>query len=1550
MLLELPAAAPVHAARLPLGSVQCVPFLSPTQAPPPPALHPRCLLPQSGSTTPTCTEKSDCAYPARWVAAPSSTPPSQLPTLPRTHPASARRTQLQRLFAQLQLGEQGAVHTTALTKSFGWDAAGGQAFVQHDVGECMAVLMAGLEFAGSGTPLAEYVSTAQTGRLQHFIHCTACGYESLNMEAFTTPVVHIKGAPSLQAALLSNVTPEVLEGGNAYACSGCGTKVKAYKGWHFLAEEEEGDGGSKLPRVLPLHLSRYEWNFNTMTRLKVTDSVPFPLVLDLAPACRKYLDGQHPADALPAVGVPEPPAKWGPFLYELVGVMMHVGGAHGGHYFAYIKDYQAGQQRSRAEGLEQARLASVARREARQATPQGTSEAADSASGPSKAGQNTPDAGKSEKTAPEPAAAGPGATEDAPAAQASATSQGAEDATEPVPVSSLEAGQFQYRWMKFNDSEVKELSMPELRRALGLASPSEQAEEAERVGADSAAAPKARGGAYDATTGAYMLFYRRMPPPQDVTPVTPITEPPRVTDADVPADLADELAAANVKYLELKEEWEWERKMRGMRVHVDIASVPDASGVSEASLLAPEEDAAEGQGAASGDGEPRRLPVFPIRLHESRDLTAATVRAAQAAGVWVREVQPGTYTLVRGEPVAAPETAGDFGQDDLGAVQSGVVAPALAHLPPAEVAALTSLARLRRYDPVKDIALAPLAMPGSAPPRLQEVDMPAHKPFILETRQTAQVEWPLWEEGGMPLRIAPVSQGADGSLTHHAALTVCVGPAPESGEKLPTVADLQRCVQQALLRSMPDGADWQGRCRFVVLRGEDVLVLGELAPPVGPVAAGEPTPATFHIPLQAPLSSAGVSHGTSRGSIARRVSLVPGDTVQVELLPAPWAAQVTLGQTGEATEDVGAPIGLGQVSVAVVEGGVEPSDVTGLVPDQVPAGSYFLSGLPPLPSPLVHLHENVVNTVTITFNALVPAGEDVPPDAAELSLDIDRRSTVRDLKAAILPMLREAAGEAELQEEHFKVRAYRGTHKPVAGSSITGAGQEWKDSQARLTYYGLMEGGRVVLERGRPLGLGEILWCVWLFVDGEQPPPPRKPGVKATLTKDPRFVKLGNVEMATDTAVPAAKALLHTRFADAPGMPPPSRMRLREVSKGTTVKLTGVHLDTATLAGISSRGLADGRLLVVQPAPEEGETFTQDDILLATRRWRPITGVLEPAVELSCSRDQTFKHLATRVLALAGCKQDGDSAPQVQWAKPFSYQLADARSALPSQKYWDAARLSGDLGIGKGSQPLPTRTVAGKPWRLKQGDVVAWVDEQEDEVAARLRLLHAAPEGKDATDFSTSMLQVGLEEACAAVGVDASAVDIGSLAPSDAALAALTYVAWPPAQGEHTVSGSGGTAASSAPGSRYRAPEAAFKIYTPDEIRAMEQEREAAAAAEAKARQEAINTLQAAAGQKKKVHNPTPAAPQDQTAPAEGTGASESSAAPEGDFSHPVFGKYLRLLSMGMPLNQVIMSLRASGVLGDTEADDETLESLLLSHASDAAQPGGAGEGEEAAK
>ena len=1418
--------------------------------------------------------------------------------------------QLQRLFAQLQLTERGAIQTTALTKSFGWDSGEGQAFVQHDVGECMAVIMNNLEFVGSGTPLEHYVSRIQTGRLQNFIHCTACGYDSKSLEPFTTPVIHIKGAPSLQMALAQNVTPEVLEGGNAYACSSCGDKVRAFKGWHFVGDEEGAAvpggvlRGGKLPVVLPLHLSRYEWDLNTMRRVKIVDSVPFPLVLDVELACQQHITGVSPADSLPALGMPEPPTQWSPYCFELVGVMMHMGGAHGGHYFAYIKDYSGGLVYDEAHGDHHAAKAAAARAHSRD-----------------------PEADVSTLEAH----------------------------------SALEAQQYRYRWLKFNDSHVSEVPTDALRRALGLKLPTEEVD----GGGDSAEAEQASGNrgvtATDATVGAYMLFYRRLPRPagadaSDSDATAPL--PPSVAQEDVPAELAAEFAADNETYAELKAEYEWERSMRQMRVHCDVQHIAGSDGVSEASLMQAADGAVEAQ---------RTVPSHQVRLHESRSVAELTLRAAAANGVAVAAADtPGSWRLCRAEPAAAPGTAHEFEHDDCGSTVQRDPDWVPAGWTFEQRVALLALARVRRYDPVKDLALEPLGLGhGTQACTLAEAGVEPHKPLLLETREHAEQPWPEWLPGGMPLRVGPFSlqqqalPQAEQSLQY---MTVCVAPeappsdaaASQTAKAVVTVEDLHRCVENSVVSRLADGDSWLGRCRCIVLRGEDVLVLGELAPPQSVAVGDGLAAAAYHIPLDAPLSAAGVPAGSSRGAIARRVALLPGDSIIVEQLPSKWAGTVSLQppDASAAESSLGQALHASSATVEVLAGLVSDSQVRGLMCEKVPSGKYLVSAVPAsLPSPSVAAHEGVVNTVELAFNVPPPEGTDLSEGAEVHEIAVDRRSTLADLRTVLSAELSRLLGR-QVAPNDFKVRAHRGAHKPVAGSSITGGGQEWKDAGARLTYYGLLSGGRVVLEWGTPLKLGEVLWSVWLH-DGAVDAPAVVTGKKPTLTQDPRFAKLGTIVLASELSVPEAKVCIQHAFEGREGLPAASQMRLRDITKAGSIKLSQVYLDTRTLAQNVPKGLADGKVLVIQQAPEDGEVFGESDTLLSVRQWCPLTSQLHPPVEFVVNDSSTFESLAKRISAAA--RSDLTGVPQVQqnmqFAKPFSYHLTKPSGSLPGQKYWDATRLAGDAGVGKGSQPLPTRTLVGKPWRLKQGDVLVWCDQREDAAAAAAKLLmpwaaaqaaaagaeQGEPEatfdadtGKEYTPQAAAVLQGHLQAACEELGVDGtSALAWPDVAPSAAAEAALRYVAWPPEIGEHTTTGGAARSSeSSAAVRRYVTPETAFKIYTPQEIKEREEAKAAQQVAEAAERKAALETMQAAiAAQGPKSAQTPPAAPgaDGEVVPLESIAAEDAVA-----FADPVFGPYLRLIRMGMPMHQIIMKLRSDKVLGDMEADSETLESLLL--------------------
>jgi ubiquitin carboxyl-terminal hydrolase 47 len=142
--------------------------------------------------------------------------------------------QLQRLFASLQCTSRGAVSTAAVTRSFGWEGA--EAFVQHDVQECMAHVLDHLTMFAATSSLGHHVMEEQQGRLRKYVLCHECGYLSPSAEVFTALPVPIKGYRILEEALAAMVTPEQLAGSEQYSCPSCGKRVDASLGRYFDGE------------------------------------------------------------------------------------------------------------------------------------------------------------------------------------------------------------------------------------------------------------------------------------------------------------------------------------------------------------------------------------------------------------------------------------------------------------------------------------------------------------------------------------------------------------------------------------------------------------------------------------------------------------------------------------------------------------------------------------------------------------------------------------------------------------------------------------------------------------------------------------------------------------------------------------------------------------------------------------------------------------------------------------------------------------------------------------------------------------------------------------------------------------------------------------------------------------------------------------------------------------------------------------------------------------------------------------------------------------------
>ena len=312
--------------------------------------------------------------------------------------------QLQMLFVALQCGGgQGgvrAVDTKALTHSFGWGAA--DAFTQHDAQELLRVLFDALEREFEGTPQASVLALYR-GETQDYVQCKACGAESTRPSPFDDLSLAIRPfgpglTPygSVEEALAAYLEPETLDGDNQYLCERCGCKRDALKGIKL----------SGLPHVLCVGLKRFDFDLQTLRRVKLYHKVAVPSELDL----RRYTEGgtvarQHsqkrrlmgggtpggtplagpsappmlpplaPLEALPAEsdggavpmetdeaapteaveaggaatmettedgGGPSVGGGDGDMHYELFSVLMHSGGALAGHYYAFIRDFSRG--------------------------------------------------------------------------------------------------------------------------------------------------------------------------------------------------------------------------------------------------------------------------------------------------------------------------------------------------------------------------------------------------------------------------------------------------------------------------------------------------------------------------------------------------------------------------------------------------------------------------------------------------------------------------------------------------------------------------------------------------------------------------------------------------------------------------------------------------------------------------------------------------------------------------------------------------------------------------------------------------------------------------------------------------------------------------------------------------------------------------------------------------------------------------------------------------------------------------------------------------------
>ncbi|XP_055846655.1 ubiquitin carboxyl-terminal hydrolase 47 isoform X2 [Episyrphus balteatus] len=307
--------------------------------------------------------------------------------------------QLQKLFLNLQTSKKAAVETTDLTRSFGWDSR--EAWEQHDIQEMCRVMFDALEHKFKNTKQANLISNLYEGKLIDYVKCLECNTEKTRADTFLDIPLPVRpfgssvAYGSIEEALRAFVQPETLNGNNQYFCEKCDKKCDAHKGLKF----------KNFPYILTLHLKRFDFDYQTMHRIKLNDKVTFPQTLNLntfinatdaqtfgnfnnvhmngfastsnnddcsttdsgsameedncsgiattANSSQHENDMQEDDEGIDmststdnrtnaSVSLASKNDS-GPYLYELFAIMIHSGSASGGHYYAYIKEFENGE-------------------------------------------------------------------------------------------------------------------------------------------------------------------------------------------------------------------------------------------------------------------------------------------------------------------------------------------------------------------------------------------------------------------------------------------------------------------------------------------------------------------------------------------------------------------------------------------------------------------------------------------------------------------------------------------------------------------------------------------------------------------------------------------------------------------------------------------------------------------------------------------------------------------------------------------------------------------------------------------------------------------------------------------------------------------------------------------------------------------------------------------------------------------------------------------------------------------------------------------------------
>ncbi|KAG3097443.1 hypothetical protein PI125_g15684 [Phytophthora idaei] len=242
----------------------------------------------------------------------------------RPSPWQEEVEQLQKIFVSLAYTNRRSSDPIAFARSHkDMDGNSTDVHIQMDADEFFSLLLDRLEMFirpkssdSSDLESEDFMAQCFGGVLVNQI-LTQQGKLSEREEKFFALSVEVSKKRHLAESLELYVQGETLEGENAYFCEREQRKVSATKRVCI----------KKLPQTLVCHLKRFEFDYDTMEKMKINDFMEFPMEIDMFP---------YTSEALAATDSGKINDKT--IMYDLVGVVVHSGTSDTGHYYSFIKD------------------------------------------------------------------------------------------------------------------------------------------------------------------------------------------------------------------------------------------------------------------------------------------------------------------------------------------------------------------------------------------------------------------------------------------------------------------------------------------------------------------------------------------------------------------------------------------------------------------------------------------------------------------------------------------------------------------------------------------------------------------------------------------------------------------------------------------------------------------------------------------------------------------------------------------------------------------------------------------------------------------------------------------------------------------------------------------------------------------------------------------------------------------------------------------------------------------------------------------------------------